>query len=272
MWTLSKAMIDRENLPCSRELAAESSADCYLAGEPSVPLRLISTREKSSLPDKTTDASNRFRFGTTFVHLTVDRGEELLMSYRAGFRARTSVLREKEQESPEKKADCGRSSRVSLARFDRQSCSWRTRQLSLLADSGSCLETFSRWGMMRDGELYPLKMPALHTAGSDSGLLPTLTAQNYGSNQGGSAGRVGPVRLSLQSMASRGILPTLTVCGNYNRKGASPQSGDGLATVLGGPLNPNWTEWFMGFPVGWTALDASGMPRFRQWRDSHLRF
>lgn len=27
-------------------------------------------------------------------------------------------------------------------------------------------------------------------------------------------------------------LPTLTVCGNYNRKGASPTSGDGLITVL----------------------------------------
>lgn len=28
------------------------------------------------------------------------------------------------------------------------------------------------------------------------------------------------------------LLPTLTVCGNYNRKGASPTSGDGLITAL----------------------------------------
>ncbi len=84
-------------------------------------------------------------------------------------------------------------------------------------------------------------------------------------------------------------VPTPTVCGNYNRKGASPTSGDGLATaigrllptlvardyrhpgrsrlertgqkcgevlpqVLGGPLNPRWCEGFMGWPIGHTEL------------------
>lgn len=82
------------------------------------------------------------------------------------------------------------------------------------------------------------------------------------------------------------LLPTLTVCGNYNRKGTSKTSGDGLATalrrfptfvardyrspgrsrlertgskagehlpnVVGGPLNPEWCEWFMGWPIGHT--------------------
>ena len=89
------------------------------------------------------------------------------------------------------------------------------------------------------------------------------------------------------------LLPTLTVCGNYNRKGASATSGDGLATalkkmptlvamdyrspgrsrmertggkqgevlpqVVGGPLNPMWCEWFMGFPPGWTELKPLAM-------------
>jgi hypothetical protein len=80
--------------------------------------------------------------------------------------------------------------------------------------------------------------------------------------------------------------PTPTVCGNYNRKGASPTSGDGLATAvlkcatptardwrsgkasqatmernsrplseqIGGSLNPTWVEWLMGWPLGWTDL------------------
>lgn len=85
-------------------------------------------------------------------------------------------------------------------------------------------------------------------------LLPTLTASSYGSNKGGAAGRVGAPRWSLQSLAQKGLLPTLTVCGNYNRKGASETSGDGLATAIGGPLNPEWLEWFMGFPRAWTAV------------------
>lgn len=53
-------------------------------------------------------------------------------------------------------------------------------------------------------------------------------------------------------MTRRGLLPTPTIKGNYNRKGASPTSGDGLATVADGPLNPLFLEWLMGFPAGWT--------------------
>jgi hypothetical protein len=91
--------------------------------------------------------------------------------------------------------------------------------------------------------------------------------------------------------------PTPTLNGNYNRKGASATSGDGLATAVkmwatpsasdnrdrgnrltpaikrriekgkqvmlsmsvsetSGALNPTWVEWLMGFPLGWTDLDA----------------
>jgi DNA (cytosine-5)-methyltransferase 1 len=31
-----------------------------------------------------------------------------------------------------------------------------------------------------------------------------------------------------------------------------------------GALNPTWVEWLMGFPLGWTALDASEMPSSRK--------
>ena len=32
----------------------------------------------------------------------------------------------------------------------------------------------------------------------------------------------------------------------------------------GGRLNPNWVEWLMGYPTGWTALDASETPLSRK--------
>jgi DNA (cytosine-5)-methyltransferase 1 len=90
------------------------------------------------------------------------------------------------------------------------------------------------------------------------------------------------------------LWPTPTVHGNHNRKGASKESGDGLATAVkrwptpnatdgkgpstrtpgkerptcdddlptraGGALNPTWVEWLMGFPLGWTDLEDSGTP------------
>ncbi len=93
-------------------------------------------------------------------------------------------------------------------------------------------------------------------------LLPTPTANSYGTNRGGGAGRVGKVRPSL-----RGLVPTLTVKGNYNRAGSSARAGDGLATRIGaGPLNPQWLEWLMGFPDGWTENAHSGTQSSRSAR------
>lgn len=63
------------------------------------------------------------------------------------------------------------------------------------------------------------------------------------------------VQISLEMYVK--MFPTPTVSGNYNKKGASPNSGDGLATVIRdggaeGVLNPDWVEWLMGWPIGWT--------------------
>lgn len=37
----------------------------------------------------------------------------------------------------------------------------------------------------------------------------------------------------------------------------------------GGKLNPNWVEWLMGWPIGWTDCVASATDRYRQWSESH---
>lgn len=104
---------------------------------------------------------------------------------------------------------------------------------------------------------------------------PTPTAQTYGSNQGGAAGRVGPKRQSLSGLVRRWTTPT--VYGNHNAVGMSQNAGDGLSTqvkrwatpkaqdarscgaqpnlteqVRPGSLSANWVECLMGFPIGWT--------------------
>jgi hypothetical protein len=87
------------------------------------------------------------------------------------------------------------------------------------------------------------------------------------------------VQVDLRAALQR--LPTLTVCGNYNRKGASKTSGDGLATALkngepenlnNGPLNPEWCEWFMGWPIGWTELRPLETDKFRNALRKHGGF
>ncbi len=98
-------------------------------------------------------------------------------------------------------------------------------------------------------------------------LLPTPTATTYGSNLGGGSGRVGKPRPSLNQMARQNLWPTPrnntgpdlsdrhlsldgavrlwptpTVHGNYNKAGASPQSGDGLATAVKFWRTPNASD------------------------------
>ena len=36
-----------------------------------------------------------------------------------------------------------------------------------------------------------------------------------------------------------------------------------LAVHAGGPLNPEWCEWFMGFPIGFTESKVLGTPKSR---------
>ena len=115
-----------------------------------------------------------------------------------------------------------------------------------------------------------------------SGLLPTATATEYGSNKSPSKGAA--VRPSLSQMARRDMWPTMTVTTaehpgrvklkpgqqttlsqEVNReilptpdvgaaKGRGEKSSDNRSR-LGGSLNPEWIEWLQGFPVGWTDLE-----------------
>jgi hypothetical protein len=109
-------------------------------------------------------------------------------------------------------------------------------------------------------------------------LYPTPSAAAYGNNRGGGMGRVGPVRHSLESMAKHGLWPTPRASANEDRqRKPSPSQLAGkhgwnlqslavavghirtAAGKVGGSLNPTWVEWLMGFPLGWTVLDASAM-------------
>jgi hypothetical protein len=188
--------------------------------------------------------------GMTFVHSMESLGEEKSMSSQEDFLVKTLVLQEKAQDSMEKGRDSGEKWQGSFAKYSQDSCSWKTHQCSLLGDLDEFLETWPQWGLMRDGECWEHQTLERSMKGNESGLWPTPT-----------------------------------VCGNYNRKGASKTSGDGLATAVakwptptahnaketnspsealrneptlayrvGGKLNPTWVEWLMGWPLGWTDL------------------
>lgn len=229
-WLFSRALVE-----------AYGAANCS-DGELSAPLSGTATPPACYSHGKTTKQWNPSRYGMTCEPLTEHRGEELLTWFRAAFRAKTLALPEKVPESMANEAGCGEKWPVWFARYDPDTSSWKTRQCSLLAGLDVFSVTWPRWGTMRSGVCSERTTWVRHTYGSAFGFL----------------------------------LPTLTVCGNYNRKGASPTSGDGLATALkkiqqgvGGPLNPTWCEWYMGWPMGATELKRLETDKFQQWFALH---
>lgn len=50
---------------------------------------------------------------------------------------------------------------------------------------------------------------------------------------------------------------------SYAKRGGGSK-GEQLPNAVGGPLNPTWVEWLMGYPLGWTALKALVTPSSRK--------
>jgi hypothetical protein len=216
-----------------------------------------------------------------FKPLTDAHGEAVLMSFLVAFHAQTSPVPEREQASTEKPAQCGSTWPGSLAKFDPDTHSWRTHQCLLFEDSTECLETFPRWGLMRDGELWEQSTPALRTEETESGLWPTPRAQEPGRTTEG-YGR-GLAELIEGKEQKQKVWPTPVRSDCQQRRKTENWNGNDLVSQVteleelngnkqpkaGGQLNPNWVEWLMGWPLGWTDCAASATDKFQQWLHSH---
>ena len=136
-------------------------------------------------------------------------------------------------------ADFGKNITDSFAKLDPDGCSWRTYQHSLFGGLELFSRTWPRQGMIRNGLAYPLPPLALLTEEIEFGYWPTpcaaAEAPNLGSNK-----KNGPKSLI---QVARENWPTPTVKGNYNRKGASKTSGNGLATAVKMWPTPTACEW-----------------------------
>lgn len=214
MWTYLND--NSELCTYSLALAGESSPTYSPDMYPSALSKLMPTADQFSFRGSETASCQSFRSGMTSSHSTASRGADTSISSQVDSPARTSPPLDEGQVSPEHIADCGEKWHESLARYDHNSRSWRTRQCSFLGGLTLYSETWPRWGTTRDGGLYPLPRLVRSIGANASGLwpaprahdgvaamLPTPTAAEYGS-QGGAAGRRRP---SLSSMARRGMWP-----------------------------------------------------------------
>ena len=201
---------------CSPGAAAES-------------LRTSSTESNQSAPSKSCRTNKRClrhgcpacRYGTTFApseattqsapesSTTCGESPMTLLLPEASL-AKTSHAREKAREYAAKEADCGRSMRVSFAKYDPVSCLWKIPHFLFQEDWATFSQTWPRWGMMVHGACYQLPPWVQDTDAtafgelSDDGIEPT----------------------------GESAWPTVTVHGNANKSDYGGKSGDGLETAV----------------------------------------
>ena len=230
------------------EQGEESSAASFLDIPQCVLSRLNLIAGKSYSKGNATESCQSSQSGMMSPPSTELRGEEKSMSSAEGFHAPTFPVPVKARESKVKKADSGQKWPESLAKYDRNSRSWRTAQCLLFEDLTECLAIFPRWGMMHNGELWELAMSERLIEENESGFLPTVLK----SDQTGTGKK--------------------RFIGNpENRYGKAIE---GLRTSLNDPqyLHPDFAEWMMGWPIEWTGLHPLEMDKFHLWLQQHGEF
>ncbi len=251
--------------------AASWEADC-LDGAPSALSRLIPMRAESYLLDKLTDALADFQSGTTCEPSTESDGGGQSISSLADFPVRTSAQPERERELPERSPVCGRTWRASSVRFDLVSCLWKTAHCLFQENLQWSSVILPCWGMMRAGECWELAMSEPRISEPEFGWWPTPNKSDGTMKMLLTRSPETWVAQRLKHM-ERGVHKqyTLSVAVHFGvgERQAIARINAGAIPSQKGYLSPDWTEWLMIWPIGWTALQPLETDRFRQWFDSH---
>ncbi|MDP9917026.1 hypothetical protein J2W24_002677 [Variovorax boronicumulans] len=234
----------------SRALVAAFLPMNCAATAPYAQLNVMPTPQPFWRNDKTMEPSRFSRFGLTYAPLTADHGEELLMSFQAAFRARTSVLPEQRQALKVAAPASGNRWVESSVKFDLGSSEWKTHRCLWDEALPWSSVILPHWGSMRDGVVYqplPLAPPTSEIARGWSGeTLPTPSV----------------------SMAKGSSEKALT---RVNGRSRLRNRLDYWVERTGknGRLNPEFVEWVMGWPIGWTDVAPLATDRFREWLQQH---
>ncbi|RON33678.1 hypothetical protein BK664_24575 [Pseudomonas brassicacearum] len=260
----------------SQALVAEYSAATSSGGAPYAPLSVMPTPHKFWRNDKTMEPSQLSRFGLTCAVLTEDHGAALLTWFLADSRVRTYPLLGMVPASMAPGLDCGVKWRESSAKYDLERSTWKTHHCLWEEDLPWSSVTLPKWGMTRSGALFQHPTLERPISANAFGLLPTPMAGD--SRRGDcpserqrrspslvSAHRNWPTPVASMSKGSSPAALT--------RKSGADRSNDRLDHAVmasdGGQLNPEWVEWLMGWPIGWTELKPLAMDRFHEWQRQH---
>lgn len=193
------------------------------------------------LPGSETESCQSSQSGTMYRHLTASLGKAESMLSRVDSLAKTFQPQGKVQGSKAHDLECGFTWQGSFVRWDRDSSSWKTPQCSLLAGLDEFSATWPKWGTMQNGECWVQEMLGDSTSETGYGFLPT-PIKSDGSGGG-----------CLRSKNGR----------EYNLRDWWANKGFGKSRQS---RKPEFWEWVMGWPMGWTELKPLEMDKFLLWR------
>lgn len=242
----------------SRALVAEFSRARFSDTDASEQSKTLLLLKPSLSHDRTMEPSRLSQYGMTCEPLTERFGEVVLTWFAEDFLVRTSVPPAEAMAWKASEVGSGRKWLGLLARYDRDSSSWKTPQSLLLGGWGEFSETWPAWGSMRTGECWERTTPELRTCGTAYGLWPTPCATDS-SDRAVSARMHETKNGTYKHIGKNGVLSQVRL--SQVVKHRTP---DGV-----GRLNPDWVEWLMGWPIGHTELKPLAMDKYREWQLQH---
>jgi hypothetical protein len=274
---------------CSLALVEEFLPQSFLTGKSYAELRSIRTAERSYFDAKKKGSSKPSPSGTTSEHLTAYPGVRRWISLLPDSLASPSQSPDNEKAKPTKEI-CGLKLPVSFAKYDPDTASWKTSQVCLFTNTSEPYsKTWPRAGMIVAGTAYLRQPLAPRTVGIGSGSWPTprtITGGAESAERKQELGRTKSGGGDLQAAVKSWPTPRVTTSGMVASKaqlarikrGEEAERGKGACkleisvalhggatTPQKGQLNPDWVEWLMGWPIGWTSLEALPISRFREW-------
>jgi len=212
-----------------------------LDGAPSALLRLIPMPVESCSNDRPTASSDTSLYGTTSAPSEENSGEVPWILLQADFHAPTSQPVDSRAESLAPSLDCSSQWQGSSMKSSHHWSSSKTAPASLPMGLGLYSGRFPRWGSMQNGVLSArIPWEGLSSAKERGSWVPT----------------------------GRGYFEAPKASGNSPKSARAKalySSGLSLPEQIGGTPSPEFLEWLVGWPIGWTDNAALGMPRFQSW-------
>ena len=233
----------------------EQEEGCLLVtstvGAPGVPLKSRNTPEKFYYTDNKMDALTASRFGTTLTPLKESPGQGISTSLPAASLAKTYPQQVKVQELPESVRAFGKNISESLTKLGLSLSSRKTLRSCEAVDSAPFSKTLTSWGMTAAGVCWELGTSAVPISVTECGSW--ATSDNLSATARGATNE--RLERNRKAIAAGTMRYPTPLCSDLKIKtypSDAVRHTHQLTAIIGGPLNPRWIEWLMGWPMNHT--------------------